>query len=150
MASPPNQGQPPIVRPRLRAGAKWIYRISRPTLKNRHPPSAGVSTGVHGSIARGSPPLLPTQQPRHAADEPQHAHNGRQHHRANQHNRHDAAQKLPRQPLKTVNNWQIAPHAIEHLLLIVQIGGKCLVLLLQVGNELVNKGGHRVIEPFLD
>ena len=25
------------------------YRISTPTLKNRHPPCAGVSTGVHGS-----------------------------------------------------------------------------------------------------
>ncbi len=62
----------------------WLSdRISTPTLKNRRPPCAYVTSA---------------QQPRHTPDEPQYAHDRRQHHRAKQHNWHDTAQELPRQP----------------------------------------------------
>ena len=79
----------------IQNGSWPAYLISTPTLKNRHPPCAGVATGVHGSIVRSSPPLLSTYRPRHTANEPYHAHDSRQHYRANKHNRHDATQELP-------------------------------------------------------
>ena len=33
----------------IQNGSWPSYRISTPTLKNRHPPCADASTGVHGS-----------------------------------------------------------------------------------------------------